>query len=58
VRHRRTILDALHVAFAERADARWFVICDDTLLKLAARLGGALRTPVVAPAAVRSGEDA
>ncbi len=44
-------LDALHVAFAERAGARWFVTCDDRLLKLAARLGDALEVQVVsAPA--------
>ena len=45
-------LDALHVAFAERAGARWFVTCDDRLVSLAARLGGALRTVVVAPRAL------
>ena len=28
-------LDALHLAFAERAEARWFVTCDDELLTLA-----------------------
>jgi predicted nucleic acid-binding protein len=47
-------LDALHVAFAERAGAGWFVTCDDALLKLAARLGDALRTLVVTPGAFRS----
>ena len=47
-------LDALHVAFAERAGARWFVTCDDALLKLAARQGDALRTLVLTPAALRS----
>jgi predicted nucleic acid-binding protein len=45
-------LDALHVAFAERAQARWFVTCDDELVKVAGRLGGALRTWIVAPRAV------
>jgi predicted nucleic acid-binding protein len=45
-------LDALHVAFAERAQARWFVTCDDELLRVAGRLGEALRTLVVAPRAV------
>jgi predicted nucleic acid-binding protein len=45
-------LDALHVAFAERARARWFVTCDDELLKVAGRVGDALRTLVVAPRAV------
>jgi predicted nucleic acid-binding protein len=47
-------LDALHVAFAERAPARWFVTCDDELLRVAGQLGGALRTLVVAPRAVAS----
>ena len=42
-------LDALHVAFAERAEARWFVTCDDELLKLARRLGDAIRSPVITP---------
>ena len=45
-------LDALHVACAERAAARWFVTCDDELLKLAGQLGDALRTLVVAPRAL------
>jgi predicted nucleic acid-binding protein len=45
-------LDALHLAFAERAGARWLVTCDDELLKLAARLGDALRTLVAAPHAL------
>lgn len=51
-------LDALHVALAERARARWFVTCDDELLKVAGRLGNALRTLVVAPRAVASSTDA
>jgi hypothetical protein len=45
-------LDALHLAFAERAGARWFVTCDDALLNLAGRLGGTLRIVVVAPPAL------
>jgi hypothetical protein len=45
-------LDALHLACAERAEARWFVTCDDRLLTLAGRLGEALRTLVVAPPAL------
>ncbi len=45
-------LDALHLAFAERAGTRWFVTCDDELLELAGRLGDALRTLVVAPRAL------
>lgn len=42
-------LDALHVALAERAGARWFVTCDDRLMRLAARAGATLRTEVVLP---------
>src|SRR5437870_5530988 len=42
-------LDALHLAFAERAGARWFVTCDDELVKLAGRLGDALHNLGVAP---------
>jgi hypothetical protein len=45
-------LDALHLAFAERSGARWFVTCDDQLLKRAGRLGDSLRTVVVAPGAL------
>ena len=45
-------LDALHLAFAERAGARWFVTCDDELLKAAGRLGDAVQTLVVAPPAL------
>ena len=45
-------LDALHLAFAERAGARWFVTCDDKLTKLAARFEGTLRTTVVLPRAI------
>jgi predicted nucleic acid-binding protein len=45
-------LDALHLAFAERAGARWFVTCDDKLLTRAQRLADALRTLVVAPPAL------
>jgi predicted nucleic acid-binding protein len=45
-------LDALHLAFAERAGARWFVTCDDRLTKLAARFSGSLRTTVVLPPAI------
>ncbi|HMH48590.1 MAG TPA: PIN domain-containing protein [Candidatus Acidoferrum sp.] len=47
-------LDALHVAFAERAGARWFVTCDDGLLRLGGRFSHTLRTLVVAPAALAS----
>jgi hypothetical protein len=45
-------LDALHLVFAERAEAAWFVTCDEKLLQLAGRLEDALRTSVVAPPAL------
>lgn len=45
-------LDALHLSFAERADVRWFVTCDDKVLKLAARYARVLRTAVVLPTAL------
>ncbi len=45
-------LDALHLAFAERAGARWFVTCDDRLIKLAGRVGDGLGTAVVPPPAI------
>ena len=48
-------LDALHLALAERAGARWFVTCDDQILKLAARLGDALEVRVVSPPALTGG---
>jgi predicted nucleic acid-binding protein len=47
-----TPLDSLHLAFAERSGARWFVTCDDALLKLARQLGSSVRTLVVLPQAV------
>ncbi len=49
-------LDALHLAFAERAGARWLVTCDDRLIKLAARLAGTLHTSVVLPPDVAWGQ--
>ena len=45
-------LDALHLALAERAGSRWFVTCDDKILKLAANLGDALEVRVVSPSAL------
>jgi predicted nucleic acid-binding protein len=51
-------LDALHVAFAERAGARWFITCDDQILKLGTRLGDQLRTVVVGPRAVTASSPA
>ena len=45
-------LDARPLAFAERAEAAWFVIYDDELLKLAGRHRDALRTLVIVPPAL------
>ena len=46
---RLPVLDALHLACAERAEARWFVTCDARLLSAAERLGDPQlrRIPVV-----------
>jgi predicted nucleic acid-binding protein len=45
-----TPLDALHLAFAEEATARWFVTTDDRLLKRARTQQGHLRVQVLDPA--------
>ncbi len=45
-------LDALHLAFAEHAAARWFVTTDDRLLKRAATHRDRLRDAVLAPVRV------
>src|SRR5918996_700235 len=45
-------LNALHLALAERAGARWFVTCDDDVLRRAVRVGDALRIAVIAPGAL------
>lgn len=42
-------LDALHLAYAEKAAARWFVTTDDRLLNRAAKLADRLRVEVVRP---------
>ena len=42
-------LDALHLAFAEHAAARWFVTTDDRLLKRAATQREVLRVEVLTP---------
>jgi hypothetical protein len=42
-------LDALHLAFAEQAAARWFVTTDDRLLKRAATERDRLRLEVLRP---------
>ena len=42
-------IDALHLAFAEQAAARWFVTTDDRLLKRAATERDRLRVQVLKP---------
>ena len=42
-------LDALHLAFAEQAEAKWFVTTDDRLLKRAATYQDRLRVQVRTP---------
>ena len=42
-------LDALHLAFAEQAAARWFVTTDDRLLKRAVTQHDRLRVQVLTP---------
>jgi predicted nucleic acid-binding protein len=42
-------LDALHLAFAEKAEARWFVTTDDRLLKRAFEQRDQVRVEVVRP---------
>jgi hypothetical protein len=42
-------LDALHLAFAEHAQARWFVTTDDRLLRKALEQRGQMHVEVVRP---------
>jgi predicted nucleic acid-binding protein len=42
-------LDALHLAFAEKAKARWFVTTDDRLLRRARERRGQMEIEVVGP---------
>jgi predicted nucleic acid-binding protein len=42
-------LDALHLAFAEQAEARWFVTTDDRLLRKALEQRGQMQVEVVRP---------
>ena len=42
-------LDALHLAFAEQSEAKWFVTTDDRLLKRAATYQDRLRVQVLKP---------
>ena len=44
-----TPLDALHLAFAEQADAEWFITTDDRLLKRAQANRDQLRVQVLKP---------
>jgi predicted nucleic acid-binding protein len=46
-------LDALHLAFAEAATARWFVTTDDQLVKLGVRHREQLTVEVLGPDQVR-----
>lgn len=47
-------LDALHVALAEEAGARWFVTCDDRVVRLGTRHRSELGLEVVNPVGWRS----
>lgn len=42
-------LDALHLALAEKAQARWFVTTDDRLLRRAVQIRDQMRVEVVTP---------
>jgi predicted nucleic acid-binding protein len=42
-------LDALHLAFSEKSEARWFVTTDDRLLNRARKHREQLRTEVLSP---------
>ena len=44
-----TPMDALHLAFAEQAQAQWFLTTDDRLLKRAHSYGTELRVQVLKP---------
>lgn len=48
------VVDALHVAFAEASAARWFVTCDDRLLRAGERHRNALRVTFANPCDVLS----
>jgi predicted nucleic acid-binding protein len=51
-------LDALHLAFAEQAAARWFVTTDDRLLRRARTHRDQLRVEVFTPDEVRLDQEA
>lgn len=50
-------LDALHLAFAEKAAARWFVTTDDRLLRKARASRNDMHVEVVAPDQLRIDEE-
>lgn len=50
-------LDALHVALAEAAGAKWLATCDDRLLALARRYAADLRVMVADPRQVQAEEE-
>lgn len=51
-------LDALHLAFAEKAEARWFVTTDDGLMKKALEHREQMRIAVVRPDQLMTEEEA
>jgi hypothetical protein len=50
-------LDALHLAFAEKAQARWFVTTDDKLIKKALEQRGQMQIEVVRPDQLPVGDE-
>jgi predicted nucleic acid-binding protein len=50
-------LDALHLAFAEKAEARWFVTTDDRLLGTALKRRDQMRVDVVRPEQIAFDEE-
>ena len=50
-------LDALHLAFAEKAEARWFVTTDDRLIKKALEQRDQIQIEVVRPDQLMAGEE-
>lgn len=50
-------LDALHLAFAENAQARWFVTTDNRLIRKALERGGQMQIEVVRPDQLPVGDE-
>jgi len=50
-------LDALHLAFAEKAEARWFVTTDDQLLRKAREQRDTMQIEVITPDQLMVGEE-